>query len=520
MSFFMPCEDRRSGERVADKIEISRRNLRLAESRAPPRRPTIMTLTRFQSKSSAAAGPDESAPKVHVVTFGCQMNKYDSLLTEGRFKRRGYSTTESLDEADVVLFNTCSVREHAEERTYSWLGELKRVKARRPDLVIGVMGCMAQRVGEEIFARAGHVDIVAGTRQFAQLPDLVERVREARGRARSSAAKSARVTALSMEDPLALDREDEDYDGSLHAYLTVMRGCDLNCTYCIVPTVRGRVMSYPIDHLLCEARWFVSRGARVITLLGQTVNSYGEDFAPPGRGGERGRGRQGRPSLADLLYKLQEIDGLVRIRLITLHPSYVTDALARAIAECDKVDRFLPLPAQSGSDPILRAMKRGYTADLYRKHTDLLRSRVPDLELGSDWIVGFPGESEEDFARSEALLVEQGFAVNYVFKYDPRPGTGACTGLADDVPEEVKRDRNQRLLAKSEEIGLKALSKHVGAERRVFVESISDRDGESLIGRTLHQLPVSLRGSPELVGKLVSARIEAASPYGLAASLA
>jgi tRNA-2-methylthio-N6-dimethylallyladenosine synthase len=504
-----------------------------------------MTLTRFQSKASPPEvdGP-RAAPKVHVVTFGCQMNKYDSLLAEGRFKRRGYTTTEKIDEADVVLFNTCSVRDHAEERTYSWLGELKRAKEQRPDLVIGVMGCMAQRVGEEIFARAGHVDIVAGTRQFANLPELVDRVRDARAereagavdahadllegtsgeravrsrRTRSKRAPAPRILATGMEDALALDRADEPYDKSLHAYLTVMRGCDLNCTYCIVPTVRGRVMSYPIEHLVREAEWFVAQGARVITLLGQTVNSYGEDFAAPAAGEKRGLGRQGRPSLADLLYRLQEIRDLARIRLITLHPSYVTEALARAIAECDKVDRFLPLPAQSGSDAILRAMKRGYTVDLYRKRVDMLRARVPDIELGSDWIVGFPGESDADFEESVELLAEQGFSTNYVFKYDPRPGTSAFAGQADDVSEDVKRARNQRLLAKSEEVGLRALSKHVGSVRAAFVESISTRDAEVLTARTIHNLPVHFRGSSDLLGRTVSLRIDQASAFGLSGS--
>jgi tRNA-2-methylthio-N6-dimethylallyladenosine synthase len=330
----------------------------------------------------------------------------------------------------------------------------------------------------------------------------------------------ARILATSMEDPLALDRSDERYDGSLHAYLTVMRGCDLNCTFCIVPAVRGRVMSYPIEHLVREARWLVGGGARVITLLGQTVNSYGEDFAVPAAGEKRGLGRQGRASLADLLYRLQEIDGLARIRLITLHPSYVTDALARAIAECDKVDRFLPLPAQSGSDAILRAMKRGYTVDLYRKRVEMLRARVPDIELGSDWIVGFPGESDEDFSKTETLLEEQRFAASYIFKYDPRPGTSACTGLADDVPEDAKRARNQRLLAKSEETALKALSKHVGTVRSAFVESVSPRDADVLLARTHHNLPVQLSGASGLVGTNVSLRIDQASAFGLSGSIA
>lgn len=475
-----------------------------------------MTLTRTTSRSSQES--PSAQPKVHVVTFGCQMNKYDSLLAEGRFRRAGYVTTERMDDADVVLFNTCSVREHAEERTFSWLGELKRAKAQRPELVIGVMGCMAQRVGEEIFSRAGHVDIVAGTRQFANLPGLVERVREAREQ-RGSVSAPQRVLALGMDNRLAIDRDDEPYDGGLHAYLTVMRGCDLNCTYCIVPTVRGRVMSYPLDHLEREARWFVERGARVITLLGQTLNSYGEDSPAPGPGEPRGRGRQGRPSLADLIYRLQEIRELERIRFITLHPSYVTAELGEALRDCSKAERFLPLPAQSGSDRVLRAMKRGYTTELYRKRMELLRARVPDLELASDWIVGFCGETDEEHAASESFLAEQGFVTNYVFKYDPRPTTHAAEQLVDDVPASAKKERNQRLLALSEEVGLKRTSAHVGAVRHVFVEALSDRDPALVLGRTEHGLMASFAGSSELIGSVARVRIESATAFGVAGSL-
>jgi len=471
-----------------------------------------MSTTRVLSADSTpVTGEVRVAPKLHVVTFGCQMNKYDSLLAEGRFRREGWALTSSMDEADLILFNTCSVREHAEDRTWSWVGELKNAKQRRPDLVVGVMGCMAQRVGDEIFARAGHVDIVAGTRQFARLPRLVEEVRRAR---ESGEKRKARVLALGMEDALAVDRGDEPWDGELHAYLTVMRGCDLNCTYCIVPSVRGRVLSYPIEHLVREARGFVEKGVKVITLLGQTVNSYGEDFDAPAAGEPQLRGRQGRPSLADLLYALQEIEGLVRIRLITLHPSYVTPALAKAIAECSKVERFLPLPAQSGSDRILRAMKRGYNVELYGKRTQMLRERVPDIELGSDWIVGFPSETDAEHDESERLLGEQGFVVNYIFKYSPRPGTAAEV-LADDVPEEEKKRRNQRMLELGAKNGLARHSAHVGAVRRTFVEQVAEkRDGE-VSGRTQHGLLVSFAGAPELVGHEVDIKIEGASAYGL-----
>jgi tRNA-2-methylthio-N6-dimethylallyladenosine synthase len=480
-----------------------------------------MSLTRHQSHPTQPASG--TGKRVHVVTFGCQMNKYDSSLAEGRFKRHGYEITGELADADVVLFNTCSVRDHAEERAYSWVGELKRAKAARPDLVIGVIGCMAQRVGQEVFARAGHVDIVAGTRQFHRLPELVDEVCarravpiEDRG---DRGHRGERVLALDMDDRVAVDRSDETYDGGLCAWLTVMRGCDLNCTFCIVPTVRGRVMSYPIEHLVREARWLVSQGARAITLLGQTVNSYGEDFPAPAPGEPRGLGRQGRKGLADLLYALQAIDGLARIRLITLHPSYVTRALAEAIRDCDKVDRFLPLPAQSGSDRILRAMKRGYTVDLYRRRVELLREVVPDIELASDWIVGFPGETDEDFAASEAFLAEQGFVTNYIFKYDPRPTTVAAEALVDDVPEAVKKERNQRLLAKAEEIGLARMSGHVGTTRDVFVESVSDRYEGTVIGKTLHGLAVNFPGSAELCGKIVTVDVRGASAFGLSAEL-
>ena len=474
-----------------------------------------MTLTRFQSQAQPQAsndetlGPTPNGRSVHVVTFGCQMNKYDSLLAEGRFRRAGWRVSGELDDADVVLFNTCSVRDHAEERAWSWVGELKRAKARNPGLVVGVVGCMAQRVGEEVFARAGHVDIVAGTRQYHRLPDLVESVLASRG---------TRAVALDMDDPIAVDRSDETAPADLCSWLTVMRGCDLNCTFCIVPTVRGRVLSRPVEDVVREARGLVDRGARSITLLGQTLNSYGEDFAAPAPGETRHRGRQGRPGLADLIHRLQEIEGLRRLRFVTLHPSYVTPELGEAIRDCDKAERFLPIPAQSGSDRILRAMKRGYTTELYRRRIEALRERVPDLEIGSDWIVGFPGETEEDYHASERFLEEQAFSASYVFKYDPRPGTKAGEGLEDDVTEGVKKDRNRRFLGATERVALGRLSKHVGERRRTFVEGVGERAPGTLLGRTIHGMPVVFEGPPDLVGDEIEVEITGATAHGLAGS--
>lgn len=468
-----------------------------------------MTLTRFQTRADATRAVT-SARSVHVVTFGCQMNKYDSLLVEGRFKAHGYRLTEDLGAADVVLFNTCSVREHAEERVFSWLGELRAAKARRPELVVGVLGCLAQRAEDEIFRRAGHVDIVCGTRKIQRLPELVEEVLARREQRRP--VREQRLLEIGMEEAVAVERAGEVYSGGPAGFLTVMRGCDLNCTFCIVPRVRGRVQSRAVEDLLHEARWMIAGGARVITLLGQTVNSYGEDLPAPGPLDPKGHGRGGRAGLADLLYALQGLEGLERIRLITLHPSYVTPALAEAIATSPKVDRFLPLPAQSGSDWVLRRMKRGYTKDLYRERVALLRAHVPDLELGSDWIVGFPGETEDDFRSTLEFLRELGTLQNYVFQYSPRPETRAFD-LEDDVPDEVKKTRNQELLRAAEQVTLARHQRSLGAELSVFVEETNGLG--RLRGRSRHQLTVNFEGDSSAVGTTCRVRIESASPFGL-----
>lgn len=454
-----------------------------------------------------------------MVTFGCQMNKYDSLLAEGRFRKHGYRVAESMESADVVMFNTCSVRDHAEERAFSWVGELKRAKADRPELVIGVMGCMAQRMEEEIFGRANHIDIVVGTRSFDRLPEMVAEVRARRADPDLYRPKEMRVLDTGTETRIAVDREGEEYTGGLHGWLAVMRGCDLNCTYCIVPTTRGRVQSRPIEDLVREARWMVEGGARAITLLGQTVNSYGEDLPKPAPGEGRHTGRQGRPSLADLLDALVEIEGLKRIRMVTSHPSYVTKALAEAMGRSPKIERFLPLPLQSGSDSVLKAMKRGYNTDLYRKRIDILRDVMPDIELASDWIVGFPGETEADFVQSEERLAEYNFAVNYIFKYDPRPGTKSAEGV-DEITTALKKERNQRLLAASERAGRIRHSAHIGQTRQVFVESVSEKHVGGLRGKTEHGLPVSFAGEPGLVGEIVEVKIEEASAFGLGGIMA
>jgi tRNA-2-methylthio-N6-dimethylallyladenosine synthase len=313
-----------------------------------------------------------------------------------------------------------------------------------------------------------------------------------------------------MAGEFHVDRRRELYPGGVVGRLAIMRGCNLNCSFCVVPAVRGRVQSRPIAELLDEARWMLDGGARVIELLGQTVNSYGEDLPR-----SRGRGRQGRPGLADLIHAMQVLDGLERIRLVTLHPAYLTQALVRAMAECNKLERFLPLPAQAGSDAVLRRMKRGYTVDEYRRRLALLREEVPDVELGSDWIVGFPGESDADFALTEALLEEVGFVQNFVFQYDERPGTSAAL-LVDDVPAALKKERHQRLLELAERVALRRLEDWIGRTVEVLVEGPGPRGAGRVQGRTRHNISVSLPGEEDLLGCVLSVRIGDASAYGLA----
>lgn len=484
-----------------------------------------MSTTRHTSESqSAVQGPsvDGDAPRLCVVTFGCQMNQYDSSLVEGRFRKSGYGTTSKIEEADVVIFNTCSVRDHAEERTWSWVGELKQLKAERPDMVIGLMGCMAQRVEKEAFKRAAHIDLVAGTRQFQHLPQMVDEVRARRADA-SLSRKDERVAFTDMAAHVPVDRTGEVWTGGMQAFLAVMRGCDLSCTYCVVPLTRGGVQSRSIEQLVQEARWHADQGVKVLTLLGQTVNSYGEDFAVPPDGAIRGTGRQGRQGLGDLLRALQEVPGIERIRMITLHSSYATRALAEAMRDCDKVDRFLPLPAQAGSDPVLKRMKRGYNLDLYRRRADTLRDVLPDLELGSDWIVGFSGETDEDFEGSQRFLEEQQFIVNYIFKYDERPGTKAA-GLPDDVSKALKKERHKRLMETAERVQRARFEQWRGKTEQVFLEAVSPKNSSLLQGRSVHGLavsvPISKRGGIELIGSLVPVILDECTAYGLSGRLA
>lgn len=416
------------------------------------------------------------ARSFHLRVFGCQMNFYDGELMRASLMGRGYTEAESPDQADVVLFHTCSVREGAEERVHGLLGELRRAKRERPDLVIGVIGCMADREGRELFDREPHVDIVCGSRHFPQLDSFIDRV----------LGGEERVCELG-EAHSAVDAPVRDLSGRpahWSAHVAVMRGCDLNCTYCIVPSVRGRVESRPLVEIVDEVKRLVDQGVTEVHLLGQTVDSYGRDLPS-----------SERPSLARLLDELAPIENLLRLRMITLHPSYVDAELADAMARSPQFMRFLPIPLQAGSDRVLKAMKRGYNTSLYRKRVDLLRDRMPDLELISDWIVGFPGETDDDYLESERMLREIGFLQSYVFQYSPRPGTRAYE-IEDDVPTAVKKERNNRLLALQREVAYAKSPGLVGKTTTTMLEQGAKHHEGHWSGRTFTGHPVVVPDQP------------------------
>ncbi|MSR74364.1 MAG: tRNA (N6-isopentenyl adenosine(37)-C2)-methylthiotransferase MiaB [Planctomycetes bacterium] len=422
-------------------------------------------------------------PRVFLEDMGCQMNRLDSEIVLGKLHQAGFQRVETTDDADVVLYYTCSVREHAEDKVFGRLGSLKRLKALRPELVIGVMGCMAQNHKERIFERAPHVDLVCGTSRFEDVVDLLEEVRH-----------GERVLAVDRRE-LKFDRDISVRPRRFQAFITAMRGCNKYCTFCIVPYTQGRERSRPVSELLDEARRLVDDGVVEITLLGQRIDTYGQD-------------QRDGTNLALLLHRIhEEVPGLLRINFITSHPNFMTDELAATIADHDRISRYLHLPVQSGSERTLKAMNRGYSVDEYRAAVARMRARVPDLAIATDWIVGFPGETEDDFAASVALQRELGFHGSFVFKYSPRAGTRAAE-LEDDVPRATKEARNQVLLAEQSAMSLAQHTARIGLDLEVLVEGPSKRNAERSMGRTRWNEIVCFPAREEAVGRMLRIRIE------------
>jgi tRNA-2-methylthio-N6-dimethylallyladenosine synthase len=413
--------------------------------------------------------------KLYLETFGCQMNVLDSELVLGQLRAQGYESVEQRDDADVILYNTCSVREHAEQKVLSRLGELRDRKKAEPGLVIGVIGCMAERDGTNIFKRNPHVDVLCGPGELDKLAQLVQNAvvtNAAPGgkRERQVALMGANVrrsgTLEAAEDNLEmldLSRSISGQDNLAQAYVRITRGCNKFCTYCVVPYTRGPEVHRPPQNIIDEVKRLTDAGAREVTLLGQTINHYNY---------RHGDGRT--TSFAELLYQVHEsAPALARLRFVTSFPRDFTDEALAAMRDCERICRYLHVPAQSGSDRILRLMNRGYTSGQYRDFIDRARGMMPDICIASDFIVGFPSETDEDFAATMDLVRFGKFKNSFIFKYSPRPGTVAIQRFTDDVPEEIKRRRNNALLAVQQEMCAENNRQMVGKIAQVLVEGQS-----------------------------------------------
>ena len=436
--------------------------------------------------------------RFYIQTFGCQMNDHDSEVLARLLEEDGHLQVAVPAEADVILLNTCAIREKAEQKVYSQLGRYRPLKERRPDLVLGVGGCVAQGEGRAVFRRAPYVDLVFGTQSVHQVPDLIREVRERRRR-----VVSTRMT----HEPRAMSALYARARGRApRAYVTVMQGCDNYCAYCVVPYVRGRERSRPAAEIVAEVERLVADGVVEVTLLGQNVNSYGR--RPPGD-----------DDFPALLRRVAAVEGLRRIRFTTSHPKDLSDGLVRAFAEIPAVMPHLHLPIQSGSDRVLEAMGRRYTVDRYLGLVDALRAARPGIALTSDVIVGFPGETDADFEATLAVLDTVGYDGLFSFKFSPRPGTAAAA-LPHPVPEPVKEARLARLQERQQGHTLARNRAQEGRVRPVLVEGPSRAGGGQVSGRTPENKIVNFQGDPAWVGREVNVRIVAAGVNSLRGEVA
>ena len=431
--------------------------------------------------------------KVFIKTFGCQMNEYDSdKMADVLGAAQGYEPTQNVDEADLILFNTCSVREKAQEKVFSDLGRVKHLKEK--GVLIGVGGCVASQEGAEIIKRAPFVDVVFGPQTLHRLPELLN----------ARVAKSKPQVDISFPEIEKFDHLPPARVEGASAFVSIMEGCSKYCSYCVVPYTRGEEVSRPFEDVLVEVAGLADQGVKEITLLGQNVNAY--------------LGKMGDTSeIADfalLLEYVSDIPGIERIRFTTSHPNEFTPRLIEAYAKLPKLVSHLHLPVQHGSDKILMAMKRGYTAMEYKSTVRKLRAIRPDLAMSSDFIVGFPGETEEDFQKMMKLIADIRFDNSFSFIFSPRPGTPAAN-LHDDTPHEVKLRRLHELQAVINNNIKEISEERLGTVQRLLVEGVSKRDGSELMGRTECNRVVNFPGNERLIGQMVDVRITEAKTYTL-----
>lgn len=435
--------------------------------------------------------------KYIISTFGCQMNENDSEKLSGMLEAMGYKHTDTIEEADLILYNTCCVRENAELKVYGHLGSLKSLKRRKPDLIISVCGCMMQQkdVVDVILKKYRHVDLVFGTHNLYKFPELL-------------------YIALNSEKPVAVVSDSDGYiaegmpikrEHSIKAWLTIMYGCNNFCSYCIVPYVRGRERSRMLSDIVAEARMLGHQGYKEITLLGQNVNSYGLDL-------------KDGSSFALLLRSLEDVEGIERIRFMTSHPKDLTDDLILAMKECKKVCEHLHLPIQAGSDRILDEMNRKYTREQYFSLVDRIRAKIPDISLTTDIIAGFPGETEEDFKQTLDLVEKVRFDYVYTFLYSKRTGTPAAR-MEEQVPEDVKKRRFEALLELQDGIGRQINDQLAGKSVEILVEGLSKNSINMMTGRTRTNKIVNFKGNADLTGRLVNVIIDKTGTWSLEGTL-
>ena len=438
-----------------------------------------------------------AAPKkLYIKTYGCQMNVYDSERMAEALGGQGYVTTDSPEDADMILLNTCHIREKAAEKVYSELGRFKGLKAEKPDLKIGVAGCVAQAEGEEIMRRQPMVDLVVGPQSYHRLPEL---------EAKAGQGQKALDTDFPVEDKFEILKSRPKAKRGPTAFLTVQEGCDKFCAFCVVPYTRGAEVSRPVTRVLDEARDLVERGVREITLLGQNVNAY------------HGEGPDGADwSLARLIWELDRVDGLERIRFTTSHPNDMTDDLIAAHGECGKLMPYLHLPVQSGSDRILKRMNRSHDRDSYLRLIEKIRAARPDILISGDFIVGFPEETDQDFEDTMDLIRQVNYGQAFSFKYSTRPGTPAAERA--QVDPDVASDRLARLQALITEQQRAIQDAMVGREVGVLFEKKGRMDGQ-MVGKSDYLHAVHVTDSRAEIGKIARVRITQSGPNSLAGEI-
>ena len=446
----------------------------------------------------ALAKRDEAPKKVFIKTFGCQMNEYDSnRMLDSLNESHGVQATDNETDADIILLNTCSVREKAQEKVFSQLGRWKRLKDDKPDLVIGVGGCVASQEGESIMKRAPYVDMVFGPQTLHRLPSLYDDVRK----------EQVGQVDISFPEIEKFDKLPAPKVEGVTAFVSIMEGCSKYCSFCVVPYTRGEEFSRPFDDVIAEVYALAQQGIREVTLLGQNVNAYW---------GEMHDG-----SMADfalLIRYVAEVDGIDRIRYTTSHPLEFSDSLIRVYQDVPKLVNHLHLPVQSGSDRILAGMKRRYKAEDYVKIIEKIRKIRPDISLSSDFIIGFPGETDEDFEQTMNLIETIGYDQSYSFIYSARPGTPA-SDLADDVPMQVKQERLRRLQKRINEMAQEISCNMVGKVETVLVDRPARKDPAQMSGRTENNRVVNFDGDQSLIGQFVELKITEALPNSLRGKL-